>query len=497
MPLRHNLTVFRARSFLSARIVACPLTIGFLVMACGGSDLVLPGSGGGTAIRVVEGDGQTGVVGGPLPAPVVVEVTGETGNPVEGASVQFALTSAGAGGEIAPATAVTSALGRAEAQVLLGDKVGLQTGEARLVHRDGASVAATFSAAAMRDDNRPPDADFDWQCDLLTCRFSDHSRDQDGSVTAWTWRFGDGTTSTGREPTHRYDEAGTYAVTLTVTDDGGAEDDASEQVTAAAPSEPPSNAPPRADFELTCTQLRCTFSDRSTDSDGRVAGRQWTFGDGAGSSDRNPSHEYAAPGRYEVRLVVTDDDGAEDDRTRTAQAEAPPEPPEPPNDPPQADFQVECQALQCLFVDRSEDADGAVESWRWDFGDGATSTERNPSHSYAVGGRYDVALLVTDDDGAADSRIHPAEPKAPEPNKPPSADFKVHCARLTCTFTDRSKDDDGTIVERRWDFGEGATSGEQNPVHTYLDDGRFDAALTVTDDDGATATKTHRVDAKK
>ena len=201
-------------------------------------------------------------------------------------------------------------------------------------------------------------------------------------------------------------------------------------------------------------------------------------------------------------LTVTDDDGAEDSRTRTAQPDepAPPPPPPPPaNDPPNAEFEVDCQELQCTFLDRSTDDDGSVVSWQWNFGDGSTSSERNPSHTYAASGRFDVVLLVTDDDGAADTRTHTADPQAPPPpapNEPPHADFDVHCDKLTCAFEDKSKDDDGAIAGWHWSFGDGATSNEQNPVHTYAERGRYDVLLTVTDDRGATDTKDRRVDPK-
>ena len=92
------------------------------------------------AIEVVDGNGQSGSVGELLTAPVVVKVTDASGDPVEGVTVDFALTSAGQGAEISPATARTGADGRAGAHILLGDKVGLQTGEAR-VAGDGASLA--------------------------------------------------------------------------------------------------------------------------------------------------------------------------------------------------------------------------------------------------------------------------------------------------------------------------------------------------------------------
>lgn len=468
-----------------------------LVAACGGADLVLPRDGAAAAIEVVDGDEQTGSVGQPLSNPVIVEVRDAAGAPVEGVTVQFAFTSAGEGAQFAPEAAETDPLGRAQAQATLGSKLGLQTGEVRVAREGADPPRATFSAVAFAAANHSPVAGFGWSCNALECRFSDTSTDDDGDVTGWSWRFGDGNTSTEREPTHQYAGPGSYTVTLTVTDDGGATDEASEQVTAAASSPPPaSNAPPEADFDLDCDDLRCSFTDQSNDPDGQVVGWQWSFGDGTSSTERNPSRTYAAAGQYAVRLVVTDDDGAEDDRTRTARPAAPAPPPPPANDPPSAEFEVACQALTCVFADRSTDPDGSVVRWQWSFGDGTSSSERNPSHSYLASGRYDVLLVVTDDDGAADSRTHTAEPKAPAANKPPRAEFEVHCDHLTCAFEDKSSDEDGVIVSWQWSFGDGATSGEQNPTHAYAGRGRYDVQLIVTDDDGASVTKSHRADVK-
>jgi PKD repeat protein len=468
--------------------------LAFASLAGCGGDLVIPDDGGPASIRVVEGDGQRGSVGEPLTGPVVVEVTDAGHQPVEGATVEFALTSAGVGAEITPATARTNAAGRAQAYVLLGDKVGLQTGEAR-VTGGGSGPATTFAALALSGTGggTPPNAAFTWDCDELSCQFSDASTDADGTVTGWLWAFGDGSTSTERNPSHDYGESGTYSVTLTVTDDQGSSDIVSNQVTATAAA--PANASPRAEFTVSCAELTCTFTDQSTDSDGTIASWHWDFGDGATSTQRSPSRRYATAGQYTVTLQVTDDEGATGTRSHPANPTAPPTP----NDPPRAEFEVTCQDLQCTFVDRSTDDDGTVASWSWNFGDGSTSSERNPSHTYAAGGRYDVLLMVTDDDGAADTKTHPADPTAPptQSNEPPHADFDIHCDHLTCAFVDKSKDDDGTIVSRQWEFGDGSSSTDQNPTHTYGTPGHYTVLLTVTDDDGASTTKDRQADVKR
>jgi serine protease len=74
------------------------------------------------------------------------------------------------------------------------------------------------------------------------------------------------------------------------------------------------------------------------------------------------------------------------------------------NTPPTADFTSSCSGLTCTFTDRSTDGDGSVVGWQWAFGDGATSTARNPSRTYGTAGTYTVTLTATDDEGATDAR---------------------------------------------------------------------------------------------
>ena len=79
--------------------------------------------------------------------------------------------------------------------------------------------------------NTPPTADYSFESSSLKVTFTDGSIDSDGSIVSWVWNFGDGTTNTPQNPRHRYRTPGTYIITLTVTDDGGAADSTSKEVT--------------------------------------------------------------------------------------------------------------------------------------------------------------------------------------------------------------------------------------------------------------------------
>ena len=263
------------------------------------------------------------------------------------------------------------------------------------------------------------------------------------------------------------------------------------RVEAPAPP-PPTNQPPVASYVADCSNLTCRFHDQSTDPDGRITSQSWNFGDGSGSSEQNPTHTFNVAGTYNVILTVRDDDGASDDFASAVTVTAPPPPA---NKAPDADFQVRCQDLDCVFTDKSKDDDGTIVAWHWDFGDGQVSTDQSPSHSYSSPGKYQVTLTVTDNRGASDTKTRDADAKAPRQNQSPDAAFTSSCTDLTCSFnSDASADTDGNIVSRNWDFGDGNGSAEADPSHSYVTGGTYNVTLTVTDDEGATASVSHQVD---
>jgi PKD repeat protein len=136
------------------------------------------------------------------------------------------------------------------------------------------------------------------------------SSDADGSVVSYDWDFGDGHTDSGASTSYTYTSAGTYSVTLKVTDDDGATGSASSLIQVNSPPIP--NQPPTASFTANPPSgdapLTVSFDGSSSnDPDGTIVSYSWTFGDGGTGSVVSPSHTYTAEGTFTVTLTVSDD----------------------------------------------------------------------------------------------------------------------------------------------------------------------------------------------
>jgi PKD repeat protein len=150
--------------------------------------------------------------------------------------------------------------------------------------------------------------------------------------------------------------------------------------------------PLEASFVHEAELLDVAFEDTSdVPSSAGAVSRSWSFGDGVSSTAGDPLHTYAAEGVYTVSLTVSI---AGSSATATREIAV--------NQAPAAAFEHEVSGLTVSFADGSSDP-GGVSSWSWAFGDGATSTEADPSHTYAEDGTYTVTLTVTDADGAVDT----------------------------------------------------------------------------------------------
>jgi PKD repeat protein len=263
-------------------------------------------------------------------------------------------------------------------------------------------VMATATWLASGPVNQPPTASFTASCTELACGFdASASVDPDGSILTYEWDLGDGTTATGVTASHTYAVAGTYTVTLTVTDDGGLTATATQDVTVST-----GNVAPTAGFTVACTDLACTFdANASSDTDGTIVSYAWDFGDGAAATGVTAIHSYAVVGTYTVTLTVTDDEGATGTLSQTVTAG---------NLAPTASFTSNCTDLACTFdASASADPDGTIVSYAWDFGDGTTATGVTTSRVYAAEGTYTVALTVTDNGGLTAVAIQAVTVTAP------------------------------------------------------------------------------------
>lgn len=259
----------------------------------------------------------------------------------------------------------------------------------------------------------------------------------------------------------------------------------------------PQNQPPTAAFDQpSCAALSCTFTDGSSDPDGQIASRSWTFESGtpSTSTDAAPVVTFPAAGTYAVTLTVTDDDGASDDATLDAVVgEAPPG-----NQPPVAAFDVQCDGLACTFTSTSTDADGTIAAHAWDFGEPAspdnTSTEANPSHTYSATDVTDftVTLTVTDDLGAEGTHSETITVTPPAGLQCSSGDELVNCtldvtekATLTITLTSRDCQFAGNRFEITSPIQQTVfTDGCTQPVGTVYplegpSDGAFEAGTKI------------------
>ncbi len=137
------------------------------------------------------------------------------------------------------------------------------------------------------------------------------------------------------------------------------------------------------------------FTDQSYDENGTVVAWIWDFGDGATSTEQNPTHTYAFEGTYTASLTVTDNEGCTDSAKRGIIISASPPPLE---NALMARYTYSRASPQAGKVIQFMDASyGTIVAWLWDFGDGTTGTEQNPTHVYASEGTYTVSLTVIND----------------------------------------------------------------------------------------------------
>lgn len=299
-------------------------------------------------------------------------------------------------------------------------------------------------------------------CAPLTVAYSDQST---GQPIAWTWAFpgGNPVTSFEQNIMVTYDVPGTYGAALTVENVWG-----STQIN--QPDLITVNTIPTAGFDFSINGLDVSFTNNSDNA----TTYEWAFNDGTGSTstETDPVYTFANSGTYEVVLNATNECGTTTymaNVTIGAIVIAP-----------TAAFTLDqtegCVPFEVQYTDES--ADGPT-TWAWEFpgGDPATSTEQNPTVTYAAPGTYSATLTVSNSAGTSET----TQTDIVTVNPSPFAGFLVSVNELDAMFSNISQN----ATSYSWDFGDGNSSVELSPTHSYAANGVYTAILTATNDCGS------------
>lgn len=306
------------------------------------------------------------------------------------------------------------------------------------------------------------------------------SYDVDGAVVSYRWDMGDGTFADGPAVEHAYQAPGTYAVTLTVTDDSGVSNNVALDTTTVVVNAPPQAVGKGPDRPIAVGEVTTLSSAGSMDPDGEILDYLWDFGDGAAAGGPEVQYAWTTPGIFDVKLTVTDNSGTATGTVETG-------------------FQVVVSAAPVANAGpdqdvtasvvsfdggASSDADGRVTRWDWDFGDGSTGSGQTVQHPYAAAGSYEVTLTVIDDSGAplnvAQDTMTVTINATPVADAGP--DLVTAPGQPVVLDASASIDPDGVVAGWTWTFPDGSTQQGALVEQTFDTPGRYAVALTAADD---------------
>jgi gliding motility-associated-like protein len=323
----------------------------------------------------------------------------------------------------------------------------------------------------------------DWAVSSTGCttnpvQFSDATNANGRTVASWDWDFGDGTTSTLKDPPKNYTAGNTYNVRLTAITDIGCISDTSKPFTI--------SAPPIAKFGVDsprCAESVLTFTDSSTIPAGTMVKWYWDFGNGntlVNTTNGPVTQSYPMAGSYAATLQVESSTGCKSIVYQYPLVIGPY---------PNPDFTV--PNVVCLpdgdaqFTNTSTISNGTQSqfTYQWQFSGGGTSTVKDPLHHYSTTGPFSVKLVVTSNVGCVKEVTKAFDNVYARPH----ADFTApaeSCLRDSTPFQSTSTAAGQSIAQWRWTFGDGGTDTTANPKHLYATAGTYPVKLYVYSDKG-------------
>lgn len=293
------------------------------------------------------------------------------------------------------------------------------------------------------------------------------------SINGWAWTYQGNNTSNKQNPSVFYGNAGVYDVKLEVTASSGCKDDTIKRIKV--------YDLPTADFNaISVCQGDTTFftnTSKAGDPDDDIVSSIWNFGDGSPfRSAYNVGHTYLTGGTNKVELIVVSKTGCVDNKTNNVIVYPKPK----------ADFTTNfpCLGDPVSFTDKSTPL-GIIKQRKWFFDDvsGSVSNEQNPIFKYASPKLYYPKLVVSTENGCADSLRLPLE-ISPYPVSNFDADKYSGCAPLCVNFVDLSYSISDKINQWNWDFGDGSSSSKEKPDHCYNKPGIYTVSQSISSEKG-------------
>ncbi len=309
-------------------------------------------------------------------------------------------------------------------------------------------------------------ADYSYVKTWKSVTFTNLSTSSNPSTASYSWDFGDGNTSTQQSPTHQYANSGTYNVSLLIDNSSvSCYDSIKKSITIDSCY---------ASFDDSIIGYDAKFLNNSSCVNSATATYAWDFGDSsANDSSLNIKHNYSQNGTYNVCLTIWDN-GCTNTYCKQITINVKP------SCTANFDDSNVNNTYDVYFTDLSTSSASSL-NYSWDFGDGSTSTQQNPMHSYSTSGTYNVCLTISDaatncsDKYCANITISAIQQSC-------HADFSYSIKKRVVTFTDLCSGIKSS-TNYTWDFGDSSSSTSRNPKHTYASDNIYNVCLYIHDSD--------------
>lgn len=288
----------------------------------------------------------------------------------------------------------------------------------------------------------------------------------------YLWKWGDSNTDTTTDASHHYSVDGSFDITL-ITNSTLCSDTLIRNIQV--------SPTPVAVWNYTaydsCGKSNLyDFNNSSFITSGSINTNDWKFSDGSNSSQKDVLNKtFADTGNYTVQLIVVSNLGCRDTMVKLIKV----------HEAPVADFSL-TPLSACLkgnsisIANTSSVTSGSITGYEWDFGDGGTSVQQNPApQKYGNAGTFNIQLVVHSSTGCDDTLQ-----KSIDIYPNPLAGFTVNtgCEGAIITFTNTSSIASGSIKQSFWKFGDGDTSGLNDPTHIFTKPGSFEITLVVASD---------------